>query len=82
METLHERCCGLDVHQKTVMACLLTPGSDAVPAKCQTSIRMALAHIPGSCRLLVIEEALAKQGEARPAIHLALQRLQLVHPSF
>lgn len=26
MEVLHERCCGLDVHQKTVVACLLTPG--------------------------------------------------------
>jgi len=33
METLHERCCGLDVHQKTVVACLLTPGSDAGPTK-------------------------------------------------
>lgn len=26
MDVLIERCCGLDVHQKTVVACLLTPG--------------------------------------------------------
>ncbi len=25
MQVLHERCCGLDVHKKTVVACLLTP---------------------------------------------------------
>jgi transposase len=24
-ETVHERCCGLDVHKKTIVACLLTP---------------------------------------------------------
>ena len=26
MEVVHERCCGLDVHKKIVVACLLTPG--------------------------------------------------------
>jgi transposase len=26
METIHERCCGLDVHKKTVVACLLLSG--------------------------------------------------------
>lgn len=25
MEVVHERCCGLDVHKKTVMACVITP---------------------------------------------------------
>jgi hypothetical protein len=24
MRTVHERCCGLDVHKKTVVACVLT----------------------------------------------------------
>lgn len=24
MQTVHERCCGLDVHKKTVVACVLT----------------------------------------------------------
>lgn len=27
MEVMYPRCCGLDVHKKTVVACLLTPGS-------------------------------------------------------
>lgn len=26
MEVIHERCCGLDVHKDTVMACALVPG--------------------------------------------------------
>jgi hypothetical protein len=25
MEVVHERCCGLDVHKKTVVACAITP---------------------------------------------------------
>jgi transposase len=27
MDVYHERCCGLDIHQQSVTACLLTPGS-------------------------------------------------------
>jgi transposase len=27
METLYERCCGLDIHKRTVAACLATPGA-------------------------------------------------------
>ena len=33
MEMLYERCCGLDVHKRTVVACLLTPGADGQPSK-------------------------------------------------
>src|SRR3990170_1260154 len=33
MEILHQRCCGLDVHKKTVVACLLTPGPRGQPNK-------------------------------------------------
>jgi transposase len=33
MEMLYERCCGLDVHKRTVVACLLTPGGDGQPHK-------------------------------------------------
>jgi transposase len=33
MEMVYERCCGLDVHKRTVVACLLTPGGDAPPTK-------------------------------------------------
>lgn len=30
MEVLYSRCCGLDVHQKTVVACLITPGGKEI----------------------------------------------------
>ncbi len=33
MEVLYERCCGLDIHKRMVVACLITPGHDGVPAK-------------------------------------------------
>ena len=33
MEVLYERCCGLDVHKRTVVACLLTPGPGGRPTK-------------------------------------------------
>jgi hypothetical protein len=33
MEVLHARCCGLDVHKKTVVACLLTPGLGGEPLR-------------------------------------------------
>jgi transposase len=30
---VYDRCCGLDVHQQTVVACLITPGPNGQPAK-------------------------------------------------
>jgi transposase len=33
MEILYERCCGLDVHKRTVVACLLVPGAAGAPSK-------------------------------------------------
>jgi transposase len=33
MEMLYARCCGLDVHKKTVVACVVTPGADEQPRK-------------------------------------------------
>jgi transposase len=33
MELLHERVCGLDIHKKTVVACLITPGPDGQPQR-------------------------------------------------
>ena len=30
MDALHERCCGLDVHKKSVVACVITPEGQAV----------------------------------------------------
>jgi transposase len=33
MEVVNERCCGLDVHKRTVVACLLTPGQAGRPVR-------------------------------------------------
>ena len=33
MEILYERCCGLDVHKRTVVACLLMPAPAGTPSK-------------------------------------------------
>lgn len=33
MEVVNQRCCGLDVHKKTVVACRTLPGADGVPEK-------------------------------------------------
>ncbi len=33
MDVIYERCCGLDVHKKTVVACLITPGEAGQPHK-------------------------------------------------
>lgn len=30
MQVVYERCCGLDVHKKTVVACVLVTGGDGV----------------------------------------------------
>ncbi len=33
MEIVHERCAGLDVHKKTLVACLRTPGAGGKPSR-------------------------------------------------
>src|SRR5206468_3490049 len=33
MEVCYSRCCGLDVHKRTIVACLLTPGEGGRPRK-------------------------------------------------
>lgn len=33
MDVVHERCCGLDVHKRTVVACLVTPRANGTPQK-------------------------------------------------
>jgi transposase len=33
MEVVYPRCCGLDLHKRTVVACLLTPGPRGKPSK-------------------------------------------------
>jgi transposase len=33
MDVLYERCCGLDIHKRTVVACLIVPGPTGAPTK-------------------------------------------------
>ena len=33
MEVIHARCCGLDIHQRSVVACVLISGMEAEPAR-------------------------------------------------
>jgi transposase len=33
MDVLYERCCGLDIHKKTVVACVIVPSPDGKPMK-------------------------------------------------
>ncbi len=33
MEVVHERCCGLDIHKKLIVACAITPGSSGQPRR-------------------------------------------------
>ena len=33
MEVVHERCCGLDIHKKLIVACAIVPGSGGQPRK-------------------------------------------------
>jgi hypothetical protein len=33
MDVLYERCCGLDIHKQTVVACLGAPGPHGQPRK-------------------------------------------------
>ena len=33
MDVVHTRCCGVDVHKKTMVACLIVPGAGATPRK-------------------------------------------------
>jgi transposase len=33
MEVVHERCCGVDVHKQTVVACVIVPGTGRLPQR-------------------------------------------------
>jgi transposase len=33
MQVLHERCCGLDIHKRLIVACAITPGADGRPQR-------------------------------------------------
>jgi transposase len=45
MEVVHARCCGLDVHKKTVVACLITPGPKGRPQQAIRTFRTMTADL-------------------------------------
>ena len=63
MNVLHERCCGLDVHKKQVVACLLTPGAAGEPAKAFRTFGTMTANL----------DALAAWLASAGCTHIALE---------
>jgi hypothetical protein len=33
MDVLYSRCCGIDIHKRTAVACVIVPGPDGQPSK-------------------------------------------------
>src|SRR4051812_39617915 len=63
MDVVHERCCGLDVHKKTVVACCLTPGKRGVPTKTVRTLGTMTADL----------EALATWLSEQGCTHVAME---------
>ena len=52
MEVIHERCCGLDVHQKLVVACVITPkGKEIRSFDTMTKDLLSLADWLAECQV-------------------------------
>ena len=55
MQVVNERCCGLDVHQKTVVACVITPeGKEVRTFGTMTTDLLALLDWVTACRCTVV----------------------------
>jgi transposase len=63
MEAVHARCAGLDVHKKTVVACVLTPGEGGAAAREARTFGTMLGEL----------EALAAWLHDRGVTHVALE---------
>jgi transposase len=63
MDVVYERCCGLDVHKRTVVACVLTPGEQGTPQKEVRTFGTMTADV------LALAEWLAERG----CIHVAME---------
>src|SRR5436309_1464923 len=63
MDVMYTRCCGVDVHKASVVACLVTPGTERVPHKevrtfgTMTSDLLALADwlVAAGCEAVAME---------------------------
>jgi len=63
MDVVYQRCCGLDIHKKTVVACLLIPGPDGQPAKAVRTFSTVTEELL----------ALAQWLEAAGCTHVAME---------
>ncbi len=45
MQVVYERCCGIDVHKQTVVACVIVPGPDGQPLKETRTFATMIAHL-------------------------------------
>ena len=63
MQVLHERCCGIDVHKRSLTACVLTPGAGGRAAKEVRTFGTMTADL----------EALAAWLGARGVTHVAME---------
>ena len=68
MDVLYERCCGLDIHKKLVVACMITPGPRGAPRKEVRSFGTMTAD------LLALADWLAEQQ----VTHIALESTGVV----
>src|SRR5687768_15972807 len=75
MDIVYERCCGLDVHKKTVVACLVTPApAGGTGAAGGAGGRGGRERKIRSCRAMTAEMlALAEWLAAAGCTHVALE---------
>ena len=45
MQVVYERCCGIDVHKRTVVACAIVPGADGQAVKETRTFDTLTAHL-------------------------------------
>lgn len=50
MRVVHDRCCGLDVHKKSVVACVITPEAQQTKTFGTTRQLLALAEVARQAR--------------------------------
>ena len=63
MQVVYERCCGIDVHKRTVVACAIVPGADGQAVKETRTFDTLTAHL----------EALAGWLQGLEVTHVAME---------
>jgi transposase len=64
MDVQYERCCGIDVHKRTVVACVIVPGAQKGEAEKETQTYSTMADDLG---------ALAQWVQAKGVTHVAME---------